>query len=359
MTEATRTAVPVPSASVHPPQTNVVYSDDDRPPAELPLDSAGAAFRHSCWRHDRSRVYAALRSVALSPMRVARFESCGSGARVYRSKIDPDRVVVAPCRCSDRFCVPCSRDRGRIFAQNVLKQVADDQYRFLTLTLKHRDEALSSTVDRIYRSFRALRASKSWKRHVDGGCAFLETTYNRDFSQWHVHLHCLVSGSFYPKRSIETDWLRITGDSFIVDIRLIRGPKQVIHYTTKYASKPTTTTVLRDSPRLKEAIEAFTGRRLCLTYGQWRGVRLAVKTDTEAWIDCGPLRTVIEAYTRGEPEALSLIAGLPELNVSATIAWLHVQAPPRPESYWREPDPTPVGLFELSAPWRRGLPAND
>ncbi len=341
-----------PSASLDPPQTNVVHSDDCLPEAELPLGSAGEAFRHSGWKHDRSRVYAALRSVALSPLRVARFESCGSGARVYRSVTDPDRVVVAPCRCSDRFCVPCSRDRGRIFAQNVLKRVGGDQYRFLTLTLKHRDEALSSTVDRLYRSFRALRATKTWKRHVDGGCAFLETTYNRDFCQWHVHLHALIAGSFYPKRSVEADWLRITGDSFIIDIRLIRGQKQVVQYVAKYAAKPTTNTVLRDSPRLKEAIEAFTGRRLVLTYGAWRGVRLAVKTDPQEWVDCGPLRTVLESYASGEPEAVRLIDGLPERQVSATLAWMHVHVVPRPSSYAREPDLMPVSLFELKAPWR-------
>lgn len=53
-----------------------------------------------------------------------------------------------------------------------------------------------------------------------------------------IHAHAIVYGPYIPQKKLSQSWLKLTGDSFIVDIRAVRSPKKAARYVLKYISKP-------------------------------------------------------------------------------------------------------------------------
>lgn len=53
-----------------------------------------------------------------------------------------------------------------------------------------------------------------------------------------AHCHCLVYGPYRSQSSMKADWQKITGDSWGVDIRPIRNPREATAYVLKYITKP-------------------------------------------------------------------------------------------------------------------------
>jgi hypothetical protein len=324
-------AVPVSAPAVrtlvHPPETNPELpptcspalsiealsapADSDPPRHDLPTVN----FRHSGWQPTRNRVWSALQDANVSDSRLANFELCGFNAWVYESAEEPGRYRVACDRCHDRFCLPCGAERSRVIAANVLERLGKAPARFLTLTLAARDEPLADTVTRLYKCFARLRTRKLWKQSVTGGVAFLEVKRSRDARHWHVHLHALVQGRYLHNHALSATWRKITGDSYVVDIRLVTSHDNATRYVAKYASKPLDPTTTRDPAALSEAIVALTGRRLCLTFGTWRGVSLTDPPDPETWTPIGPLVNILERAAAGDDDARSILATLKGTNL--------------------------------------------
>lgn len=109
------------------------------------------------------------------------------------------------------------------------------QPKFLTLTLKSQGLTLREEIQRITTSFRALRRRKYWTDRVTHGIWAVEVTRNARTMDWHVHLHCLLNATFLEKQWLSTEWHKITGDSFIVDIR--KCDAKAVKYVAKYAAK--------------------------------------------------------------------------------------------------------------------------
>lgn len=53
-----------------------------------------------------------------------------------------------------------------------------------------------------------------------------------------LHVHAIVYGRYVSQRQLSAAWLKLTGDSAIVDIRAIRSPKTATKYVLKYVCKP-------------------------------------------------------------------------------------------------------------------------
>jgi hypothetical protein len=300
-------AVAVSSTSVHPQETNV-----DSPMtstegvAQTPL-SPSMAFRHSGWRHDRDLVRLALESTGTSRGRLSRWDQCGENAWVLRHPEQANRYRIAASYCHDRFCRPCSNARSNLAAMNLLSRLGGAQHRFVTLTLKSTTESLCSLVDKLYKSFRRLRSHTLWQQKVDGGAAFLEIKWNQNRQRWHPHLHLIVEGRYLPKELLRSAWHKVTGNSFIVDIKLIHSKEHTARYVAKYASKPLSSTFLNRPDRLEEAIVALRGTRLALTFGTWRGFRLFQHGPREDWIAVAPLVELLELAAAGHELALSIM----------------------------------------------------
>lgn len=120
----------------------------------------------------------------------------------------------------------------------------------VTLTMKNGPD-LAERVQAFKAGWKAMMAAKrkakgnhrhdpiEWNK-VHGSLRAIEVTMGK--GGWHVHCHCFVLLTDYIDREkLSAEWLRFTGDSFIVDVRKCRngvkaGLLEVLKYSCKFSS---------------------------------------------------------------------------------------------------------------------------
>lgn len=239
--------------------------------------------RHHCWTAERTRVYAALAAANAAPSALESFANCGADAFLLRQKADQTQYKFGLNTCRSRWCQPCQRERAAVIQGNLQPLLASGELRFVTLTLRSGAEPLKLTLDRLYAAFKKLRASPLWKRTVTAGAAFTELHHRPEQRRWHVHLHVLVRGIWIPQRELSQVWESCTNGSSIVDIRYVRSADAAAGYVCKYVSKPGGCLHTQDDATLTEAVRALRGRRMLLTFGDWRTAKLSKDRDAEVW----------------------------------------------------------------------------
>lgn len=347
-----------PSASLDLPETSdrsPLFSPDPAqeapPPHSLPPHSLTSnlseSFRHSGWSAIRDRVYRALHRTSQSVSRILSFESCGFRAWVYRSREHPDQYRVAGSACHDRFCVPCARERAQVITANISERLDGQAARFLTLTLKTDNLSLRQAIDKLQRAFRILIRTTFWLSRVDGGIAFVETKYNLDAQRWHPHVHAILHGRYIPQDMLAALWERITGDSSIVHLQIVRSRSSILHYVTTYCSKSHRSVDFPTVATLDEAIVALRGRRLCRTFGTWRGLQVTQTPVTGTWELVGSLEDVLANAVRGDVKARGVLSSIG--TRAATQFLMSHPARPPPPTLMKENDADPSWtLFSLS-----------
>lgn len=274
-------------------------------PAATTLETS---FRHSGWAATRQKMLDALQRTGANANRQTAFCNCGSQCVVLVHE-ETGQVKMESNKCHDRFCQPCATERSRTIVRNLLEATAGKELRFITLTLKHCELRLNLHLDRLYTCFTRLRERSFWKEHVKGAAAFLEIKVSKDGRLWHPHIHILAEGRYIPKEILSSEWLAVTGDSYIIDVRYVNDPKKTAAYIAKYASKPLDPTLFRDPEKLDEAVVCLKGRRLCTTLGSWRGIELEKHPPREAgWLRMGLLDRVKDLADSGDPIAAAVIA---------------------------------------------------
>lgn len=311
----------VSEALVHPPEAKLP-SDPRGPfipepfPAlapdidDLPAPTLSETFRHSGWSRDRQRVYDALQATRQSPSRLDSFAHCGDRAYVYRSLDDPTLYRVAGSACHDRFCCPCTRERGQAIAANVTERLGGRRARFVTLTLKTDGLDLAAGLLKLQNAFRSLLRSNLWLDRVSGGAAFLEAKRNPDSARWHPHIHAIVQGRYLPHDLLKAAWLRITGDSSVVRIQSVKDEASVTRYVTTYAAKSLRTADFPEDPHLREAVQALHGTRLVRTFGDWRGLPLTDTPVSGTWEIVAPLADLLGLAVTGDRDACAILSAL-------------------------------------------------
>jgi len=289
------------------PEPNDPYQPQTSQQPDFELEQQ---FRHSGWAHRRNQVWRALNSCQVSKSRLERFAGCGTRAWVVRDSERPDRVRVLADYCRDRWCGPCGAARSSVIADNLRSVIEDRPCRFITLTLRATDQSLRHRLEHLYSSFRRLRRLPTWRDNVVGGAAFTEVVWSPKSQAWHTHLHILAIGKFLPHDELSAAWLKATGDSYIVDVRLVRGHEHALRYVTKYATKPLSPDTVDDHARLCEAITALQGRRLVLTFGAWARVKLTATPSGTEWQIVGRLCEVIRLASQGVAWAVHVLAKL-------------------------------------------------
>ena len=282
---------------------------DSKSPAPTDFD-AGIAFRHAGWQRDRVRVHRAMAAAGFPKTRLERFAVCGHNAWVVQHPDDPNVYRIHANTCRDRYCLPCGHARARTFAANLAAIVGRSTFRFITLTLKHNCAPLRTQIDRLFASFRRLRQTAIWKASQTGGVTFLEVKRSSGATGWHPHLHILARGRYLKKRFLSAAWHTVTGDSFIVDITLVKHADEVTRYVTKYASKPMDASIFRDADVLPEALQALKGRRLVSSFGDLRGEQLVLPTDSVDWIPVDTLARICVAARNGDSNAIVIMEKL-------------------------------------------------
>jgi len=302
------------STSLEPPETSIADRVRQRSGSDL-HPCADSIFRHTGWKRDRERVYEALKRVGSTADRLWNFCQCGHGAYVLRDPQDPDHYRISGCTCHDRFCLPCANSRSQTIALNVLEKLADNEARFITLTLHSTHEPLGQLLAHLTRSFTKLRAKKLWRKACYGGVSFIEVKWVPHLERWNVHLHVLAYGRYLKQGLLSQAWHKVTGTSYIADIRFVKNHKQVARYVSKYASKPLDSSVLHEPERLDEAIVALKGKRLCATFGNWRGLDLTDSPSEESWDRICTLSELIANALAGDPTAIAIAEklGIPDV----------------------------------------------
>jgi hypothetical protein len=296
-------------------------------------EQVAAVFRHSGWAESRRRVTQALKATGQTVARIQAFDGCGFGAFLCRKIDEPDRYRVMGSACRDRFCLPCQRDRSRIVGQNVVQFLKHTPVRFLTLTLKHSNDPLADQLHRLYVCLRTLRRRPVWTANVVGGAAFLEVTLEDD-GRWHPHYHVLLQGKYMPKAEIRRAWHDITGDSYVIDIRMAGGDRDVVRYVSKYASKPFSGEISRRFDKLCELVRAMKGRRTIVAFGHWRRLTATSEETCHGWDYVCTLTELVERARTQAGEWLDILRTVRPEGYEALLAILPDQpsrAPPLPE----------------------------
>lgn len=267
-------------------------------------------FRHSSWSLKRAKVKEALTRGGTGTFAMNRFEECGSQCQIEWSEtMQKHRLRANYCRC--KHCEPCMRSKANRIAANLRNRLAErpnGKYRFITLTLKHNDAPLREQVKRLYTAFKKLRNGKLWKKSQRGGAYTLEVKWQPKTRKWHPHLHIVTEGDFIRQQHLSDAWLKATGDSPIVDIRMLDSGRDAAHYVSKYVTKGTSSEVWSDVDAATEWICATKGLRICATFGSWRGFKLtAVKEDATDWTPICSLLNLVQRCRAGEVHAANLL----------------------------------------------------
>lgn len=145
------------------------------------------------------------------------------------------------------------------------------------VTLTVRDgEDLNERINHLMSAFRSLCKRRHGKRDISeikkaSAAVFsYEVKRGANSGLWHPHVHCLMLCSTpIDQKKLSAEWHRITGDSFIVDVRPIDstdpigGFLEVFKYAVKFSDQPPIDTW--------HAYQVLTGRRLIGSFGDFYG----------------------------------------------------------------------------------------
>lgn len=177
--------------------------------------------------------------------------SCGRYFDPFDFPCGTEKLV--PYHCRSPLCADCARFRAKYYERRIWDIIRADKtnYFMITFTIKNVRVLTREAINKLIRSFAALREEYFWNEYIEGGFYSIETTHSRQ-AGWHPHEHCLVKAKCrLPKEFLEQlkeRWRAITGDSDYIYIERVygldkkgqptrrinrRAIKELVKYTTK------------------------------------------------------------------------------------------------------------------------------
>ncbi len=229
--------------------------------------------------------------------------------------IEETRLVKARTCKKHLLCPFCAARRGARMLQKNLPKVeqviAENPARKLvlvTLTVKNGPD-LGERFAHLTRSLRKLNQRRrdalkgqewtEWAK-VAGAIRAIEVTNKGEGWHPHAHLVCMLD-DWIDRDALQDEWHRITGDSFMVDVRRIKarqtetgglsivdGLAECFKYAVKFSDMELELTF--------EAFETLKGRRLIDAFGLLRGVELPEKLTDDPLEDL-PYTELFYRYT--------------------------------------------------------------
>jgi len=191
-------------------------------------------------------------------------------------------------------------------------QPAED-WKLITLTLKHSSAPLKIQHAYLRKCFRQLRQRAIWKSAVAYGWAVIETTWNAEEKHWHPHLHVLAQCRFIPQAKLSLQWCQITKGSKIVDIRLVESQDGAVRYVTDYIAKAPKLGNLNDPfAQLADYYHAIDGAKLLITFGPHPDPKSEPEPEPieNDWIAIAPLAAVLESARSGDTTSVEILLSL-------------------------------------------------
>lgn len=175
----------------------------------------------------------------------------------------------SPGRCRDRLCPTCAFFRAGQLRTRLKKLVrAANAVRFITATMAPVSSGLGACVDALFAAFRLMRFMEEWKSHVVGGAYVVEVTRGQHGTHWHVHLHILVEGTFFPHDLLHALWSEAVGSRSRIEIKALHDRDGAVSYIAKYMAKSTALEGWTHD-EIREFAVAMHGRRIVGTFGTW------------------------------------------------------------------------------------------
>lgn len=184
------------------------------------------------------------------------------------------------------FCPPCAIRRASKQIQAYLTKLkvlraenASQRLYMITLTVKNGDdlaerfEHLNSSIKTLSKNRTRAKSSRNKTEFtkISGAVGSYEFT-NRG-NGWHPHAHIVALCYESPdQQKLSDEWILITKDSFIVDVRpinqddLLKGFSEVFKYALKFSD-------LTYEQQIHAAL-TLQGRRLLFSMGSFRGVQV-------------------------------------------------------------------------------------
>jgi replication protein len=318
----TRPVRPAQSASVQGSETNAQRYDPDWT-WDMPAQTRWQELLHERSAAARTRLLYAL---AVAPdaqlnARARKMAACCAHPMIcLRSD---GAVVIAPGHCRNRMCPRCATLRGLTLSRKVYAIVrAFNAPRFLTLTRRHDQATLGEALTDLYGSFRRLRRSQAWKRHVESAVTTCEVTRNTKTSTWHVHLHIILDGTFWPHEELRDAWKTASNGSTIVYVRAVHDRERDAKYVATYIAKPPN--VLNwPVETIAEYAQGIHGRRLVITTGKLHGTEDLNAEETTPPRLVEPLCSLDRLHSAralGSPQAAEALALLARVDARMALA---------------------------------------
>jgi hypothetical protein len=170
--------------------------------------------------------------------------------------------------------------------------------RFITLTQIADESSWEARYASLASAFRTLRTHRAWRSRVTGGIYATETTFNQSTSRWHVHMHCVVDGDFFPQKLLSEEWAKASGGSKIVDIRAIHDREKAATYIAKYVGKPSQPENWPAAKICEYALQSK-GKRTWHTFGKLHNLKISDDLPDDGQkteqVLCGTQRLMAEA----------------------------------------------------------------
>lgn len=195
-----------------------------------------------------------------------RFEVCGKQYMMIQC-IGCSQTIVLRRRCETRICDSCSKSYNAKVRRRQSQLIQhfpgkkNHWWMLVTFTKKTEPDYIPerSDAEKLFSHFRKL-INEFWPKSKGcGSFAVLEIGENNN-----LHIHALVYGHFVLQKLLSKRWLRLTGDSQIVDIRSARNQRQCLSYILKYLTKQSKKS---DPQALTNYLNLVIGLRRIRTYG--------------------------------------------------------------------------------------------
>ncbi len=152
--------------------------------------------------------------------------------------------VIPNFTCEFRLCPDCGRRRSRKLQNKYLPMMRAFLRHHhvkpvhLVLTQTHRVETRKQSSKRIKDAFVKLQRRAFWKEFFKGGTWSLEFTKDKN-GLHHTHLHIIgFRRKFFDIELLRDEWLAVTGDSHVLNLKPISDIAAGLREVVKYVSKP-------------------------------------------------------------------------------------------------------------------------
>jgi hypothetical protein len=152
--------------------------------------------------------------------------------------------IIPNFTCEFRLCPDCGRRRSRKLQNKYLPMMRAFLRHHhvkpvhLVLTQTHRKETRKQSAKRIKDAFTKLQRRSFWKEFFKGGTWSLEFTKDKN-GLHHAHLHIVgFRRKFFDIELLRSEWLAVTGDSHVLNLKPISDIAAGLREVVKYVSKP-------------------------------------------------------------------------------------------------------------------------